>query len=420
MIKTIIRNGSVATLAQLIGRIVNYAFPIVIVAKFDSTSDIDTFFLFYAASTYVSGTLANSATNASIPLIQKGIELPNTRAWLGAGVVLSIAAIISTTFFLQSRSYGIIVPMAVGFIIASGIGFYTGKYVALCFAGAQYLAPGLSWAFRAVVIIPLIVIESSNLIGVSVCLCLLLADFARLLFVRYKSAAAPYPAASIKHYNYQSHYVSTIGASAVLGLNPLIDRAIASTLSSGSVAILEVCERTASILPMIIGMGIIPVIQVEYGKVLSQQSRASSISKMLFTVSAAIICIVSLLVLGLFYSFHDLHVVLGADIEKQNLYAISLYLFNSLPLIVGTICSRLLLSLNQHKTIFVVAISTVVLNTLLSIEFSNLYGIPGIAGATLGSCSLAAVFLIYSLTRYDRINLIHNISKPTTGRRTEQ
>ncbi len=245
VIAQLFRSITVATCAQLAGRLANVAISLLVIAMAGATAQTDEFFFILAVAFYFFGVLANALTQAGVPLIVSGELTMNGIHVTVCGAICAIS-ISAAAFLVNWICMPISLPYQLALGLMAGAGIANGLACGAWLAEKRYIMPGLSWALR---LMPLGVWRWVDPGGTSLAWLAVgigLADSLRcLLLLKWRSpiksrwVRLELPRGGLL----AQAYGTVILAALIGGLNPIIDRIIAGFGGPGSVSILETGER---------------------------------------------------------------------------------------------------------------------------------------------------------------------------------
>lgn len=393
--RSLARTGLVSTLAQLAGRIVNFILPILLLTKFGVSAETDAFFIVLAAAFYVSGSLANSATDALIPYIVAHKAITKTKLWLLVSNLIGFLTILICLFFLPETSLRLLLSIVIGGLLIAISGFYSSRLVAFCYANNDYVNPGISWLYRVFALLPLLSIQNVN---ESVAYCMLAlgaGDLMRLyhlnLIVKKLGSQEVKNLSPPPSFRY---YLSTMLGPVTLGINPIVDRFIASTLGTGQVSMLEMSERLWGLFTMVLTVGLLQVLHVEFSKSITTQPPNFNHSKLLGGIFFSVLFLALLVIIFLEF-FKPL---LKSNIQQLDLPTVldyvNILILSTPAMITGMVCARILIALKNPFDVMIIAIFAMLFNIILSMGLAIYFELTGVILATLIVYSITALLLM--------------------------
>ena len=177
-----------------------------------------------------------------------------------------------------------------------------------------------------------------------------------------------------------------MGAAISDGLNPVVDRGMASSLGTSSVSKLYYALRLCAIPESLTG-GTLPVLLSHWAKISSSDNG----KKMQQSVWRGVVVVIFLMVPFLigFYIFRSNIVALlyghgRLSVEAQSHIAslLGIYLIGTLPRIISRLLIRAHLARQNHLTVVTATLIRLVLNPVLNWIFMQYWGLEGIAWST--------------------------------------
>ncbi len=397
-VKRLIAGTAAATAANVVGRTVNVAFPLVILAQYAPDQHTDGFFLTLALSFFFSGSLANALTDATVPVVVQTHGVPTLRFRAAWAALCAAAFLVAWSLALALAPAGR-PTLALGGALMVTAGVLSAFPSATLYAHHRYLAPGLLWLARlpAFLALPLLPDGSEQLGWFAVCVGL--ADVLRLEVLRRMARRLPPSSAESKAtpmLGFGKHYLSIVLSSALAGLNPIVDRWIASLSGPGDISVLDLAERFFGIVGSLATVGFATVALVH----LSTPSRGRPGTTWWQTVRITILWGVAWTTVGLVFGVVALPPLCSQWLALSPPQQAALeatytnYTYGILPLLLGILAVRQLYSEGQARRVPPIAVVSLLLNALLSYGLFRLLGVSGIALATtLVYCVTAALLL---------------------------
>lgn len=398
-LKKLAGDVGIATAGNLIGRAANVLIPLAVVGACGVNRQTDSFFLILAVAFFFYGTLANAISDVSVPLLISGrlafsrihIFLSGIFATL---VILPIAGLCH--LFLTQFSWHYVFALAA----LSGAGIANGLASGRRLAEERFAIPGITWSLRLLPLVFFIAADPPASALAWLAIGIGLADWLRLVILA-GYAGSPSPDVSVSGFNsiFSAFpaYGLVLAASAIMGLNPVIDRLIARISGPGSISILEAAERAYSILATLCTIGISSVLLTHFSKAVNQGSMLRQWKKVVqFVLLLSMLWMCAGIALGWWglavYLDHIASLSINqADMVKQTYWC---YLVG-LPLVVFVLVyTKHLQALQKWWAMLVSAVLGVGLNIPMSLLLRQWMGVPGIALATTLVYSLVLVFLV--------------------------
>ncbi len=391
-----------------LGKAVGFLIPFFIAAWFGITSETDAFFFAYGLILFLSGVFAPVVETVIVPYIAEaransedvgrfvgrvlGISGVSLLVLIGI-TLLVIKPILSiiTLFDLKNLNlvYHLLIETAPLIIFL----VWTSVLAGALNAYKRFAIPAISPAFRAIVNLSIIfifkgifgihAIALGYVVGEVVRLIILLTAIKQLnLFKLYLSFdLRPELREFLKDTSYQ-----TIGMVAI-GLNPIVDKTMASWLGGGSVSVLHYADRLYMIPIAFMTSGLMVTLLSHwssryYGS--GQHRLKEDVKKAIKVVGFITLPIMLFLLL-----FHRPIVRLAfgrGAFDQTKLLEVGwvwvFYLLGLVPTIIGLIFVRAHLVLKNTRILMKIAFFTVVMNALWNYVFMHYLGIKGIALST--------------------------------------
>lgn len=405
MIKRLIIQSVLSTLSQVIGRLVNVLIPFLVIASVGATSTTDFFFLALTASFYFYGTVANALSdNLSSRLI-----VDNKALSPRAGILYALVSGLLVAGFLVSKEWSaeddghLIITASLA--LAAAFGILAVLYTSKLTADQDYYSPGLTWAWRLAIVVIIFGFcqpEKNQIAIFAVCLCA--GDFLRITtlwllarktnegrvskFLKPKEIVALWP-----------YIVGTL----LLGLNPVVDRLIASMSHPGAITLLETADRAFWPVVSILTIGFQAVILVSIANLYKAKQLSLQYWNRLILISFLVGLTGSVIVLAirlLLESAAGEALLSKLSATQIDTVGDCLLVFALLAPVItfGTTCSRLLIVANKNMTILLLCLLSLVSNVVFSYALFIAFGLPGIVAGTVASY-LATNVLCYLRTR---------------------
>lgn len=383
-----LKHASLVSLFYVLGRSANVLLPVFVIYHYGASDTTDFFFLGLSISFYFYGTLFNSVVETNIPLLIRQNILISTRH----SIYLSILAVVVITLFLAN--YRSLVSVSefwrylVSFCGISVCGLLSVRNTVVLFSNKKFFLPNILWSLRFFPILFVIWQGDNDAIAlVEMTLLLLIMDFVRLLVIK----ADPSSQLSMQPIDSSSGKMGTAVllmflAVVVTGLNPVVDRWIASFSGPGAVSVLDISERLFWTLHASIAAGFISVSLVD----MSYKSRQSGAGRywkkmtlLAFLIGIggfALLSILSFLFIG--YLGSATLPKLDAENHWRIIHCVLFYGMGIPLLMVGGVCGRFALIHERYYSILILAIVSFTLNVFLSLLLYRFLAVPGIALAT--------------------------------------
>ena len=406
--RPLVRDTVKTTIWSTIGKAVGFLIPFFIAAWFGASEDTDAFFFAYGLILFLSGIFAPVVESVIVPYIAQarannedvGKFIGNILGISGAGLfvltvllILVIKPILSviTRFDEQTLElvHRLLIETAPLIIFLTWTSILAGTLNAY----KKFTFPAISPAFRAIVNLTIIftfknsygvhAIAFGYVTGEIIRLAGLLIATKRLgLFKMQLSFQLNHKLMEfIKTASYQS-----IGMAAV-GLNPFVDKTMATWLGKGSVSILHYADRLYMIPVTFMTTGLMVTILSHW----SDNYTKHGIERLKLDVkrSVVIVAIMAISTSIILISLHKpiISLVYGRKaLDNQTLSLIgsvwTYYLIGLTPRIVSIIYARGLLILKRTSFFLKIAIVSLIFNTILNFILMQFYDVNGIAIST--------------------------------------
>ncbi len=186
-----------------------------------------------------------------------------------------------------------------------------------------------------------------------------------------------------------------MGAAIADGLNPVVDRGMASTLGASSVSKLDYALRLCAIPERLTG-GALPVLLSHWAKIFSSESQAENGSttngtQLQRSVWHGVIVLLILMVPFLtgFYLLREniVSVLYGqgklSEVAQFHIASLlGIYLLGMLPRLISRLLIRAHLARQAHRTVFTATLIRLILNPVLNWLFMRYWGLEGVAWST--------------------------------------
>ena len=397
----------ISTMAQAMGRAVNIAIALCVLSTHGATSSTDDFLLAFAVAFFFFGTLASAIADATVPLASHGKADPMHPVWIkAAGLVGVVSAAVAWLSSTQDATTALLT--SVGAALMAGSGLLAGLYTAFLHARSRYALAGLLWLVRAVPLVLFVTLPSpSDHIG-WLALGLGLSDVVRCMTLRKQAIAAPagHSAGSTLSTDegrpMLSYYFPILSASAINGLNPLVDRWIASYAEAGSVTVLDAAERIYGVLGTLSTIGVMSVLLVTMSRLEHKNALQQSWPRILAGVG---FWAIFWLMVGVALAY-PLPGLLGryaslAPAQADTVVSTYLYYVYGLPaFIIGLAAVRRLITVGGGSSLMPIAVLSVLTNAIASIALFATIGVPGIALGTTVTYSLVTIAVLLATKVY--------------------
>ena len=189
---------------------------------------------------------------------------------------------------------------------------------------------------------------------------------------------------------FQRQCLLMMGAAIADGLNPVVDRGMASRLGASSVSKLDYALRLCAIPETLTGVTL-PVLLSHWAKISSANSASENGTQLQRSVSQGVIALLILMVPFLigFYLFRGdiVSLLYGhgelSEMGQSHIAALlGIYLLGMLPRLISRLLIRAHLARQAHRTVFTATLIRLILNPFLNWVFMRSWGLEGIAWST--------------------------------------
>ncbi len=413
---SILKNVLIVAPLSLIGRAGTLLIYIVLANWFGDTAEMDFIYYYWAIAVFLIESLsAASAYSVLVPLLAEARAKGETEA---QRCVQSISAVyirimpglccllvgiswtVSQLFFpnvglAPSTTIGIVC----GFLIFAIVSSVRWMLKAVLDTYQAFQLPVILQGIRAVFVIGAIYLFMPALAWFSIPFALILGEIFQVLILLPRCCAVlNLRVRDLKINRQETQYTKSflrqclpmIGAAISDGLNPVVDRGMASTLGTSSVSKLDYSLRLCAIPETLTGVTL-PILLSHWAKISASESHAEDTQQLQRSVWQGVIALLVLMApfLVLFYLFRsDIVAVLyghGQLSEAgQNHIAslLGIYLIGMLPRLISRLLIRAHLARQAHRTVFTATLIRLILNPFLNWFFMKYWGLEGIAWST--------------------------------------
>lgn len=424
----LVRDSVITTMWSTLSKGVGLLIPFFIAAWFGVTPETDVFFFAYAVIIYLTAVLSVSIEGNIVPFIAsiKSQYHEDPALFINRLFSLSVAISVCMTALLIAISrplFGLItrfppdsLTLLFRFFIEASplvtLVVVSSILTGVLNANFRFWVPAVSPAVRAGICILTMFCLKKTLGVHSVVLGYLLGEIARLLFsiyilakekllsLRFDFRADPAFTSFFKVMFFQ--IVSVIA----IGLNPLVDKAMASWLKTGSVSILQYADRLYFIPVTFISSGLMVVVfsrwSDKFYKSMDINTLKGEIGKVAITLGAITVFLtvafasLSQIVVRLAYARGDFPMASLGEVRSAFLgYLIGLVFYS-----LGQLAVTAHLVLKNTKTLMKAAFISNVFNVIFNLVFMRFWGVTGIALST-SVAALATFLYLFAALRAD-------------------
>lgn len=437
---SILKNVLIIAPLSLIGRAGTLLIYVVLANWFGDTAEMDFIYYYWAIAVFLIELLsAASAYSVLVPLLAEARAEGETEA---QRCVQSISALYITIMpglccLLVGTSYAVsqlffpnaglalstIIGIICGFLIFAIVSAVRWMLKAVLDTYQVFQLPVIVQGIRAVCVIGAIYLFKPTLAWFSIPFALILGEVFQVLILLPRCCAVlNLRARDLKISWQETPYTKSflrqclpmMGAAIADGLNPVVDRGMASTLGASSVSKLDYALRLCAIPETLTGVTL-PILLSHWAKISaseahSENAQQGSPKRPAYGVrrsvwqSVTVLLVLMVPFLVLFYLFRlDIVTVLyghGKLLEAgQNHIAslLGIYLIGMLPRLISRLLIRAHLARQAHRTVFTATLIRLILNPFLNWLFMQYWGLEGIAWSTalLSYPSLAYIAIAF-------------------------
>jgi len=419
--KSLVWDTLTTTFLSTIGKGIGFLIPLFIAFWFGITSETDAFFFAYGLILFLSGIFAPVVESVIVPYIAEaraknediGRFVGGISGVSGVGllvltvaVLLVIKPILSVITRFDSQALNLVYWLLIEAAPLVILLVWTSILAGTLNAYQKFAFPAISPAFRAIVNLSIIFIFKDRLgvhaiawgyvVGEVVRLAILVGVIKRLNLFKLGISLQLDP--KFKEFLKTASYL-TIGMTAV-GLNPIVDKTMASWLGKGSVSVLHYADRLYAIPVLFITSGLMVTLLSHW----SERYYESSNPRLKEDIKKAIrgIMPIALVITVVLILFHQpiVKLVFGRGAFAQERlpevgWVWVCYLFGFVPYILGMVFVRVHLTLKNTKVLMRYGFYSVFLNILLNYILMMYLKVAGIALAT----TLISLFYLFYLGR---------------------
>jgi putative peptidoglycan lipid II flippase len=404
--RPLVRDTIKTTVWSTVGKAVGFFIPFFIAAWFGVSENTDAFFFAYGLVLFLSGIFAPVVESVIVPYIAEarsknedvGKFVGNILGLSGAGLfvltaflILVIKPVLSIVTRFDEQTLQLIYQILIETSPLVILLVWTSVLAGTLNAYKKFTFPAISPAFRAVANL-IVIFTFKNAYGVhAIAFGYVAGELIRLavLMIAAKRLEMFKLRWSWKLNTKLKEFIETasyqILGMAAIGLNPIVDKTMASWLDKGSVSVLYYADRLYMIPVSLMSAGLLPVIcshwsEEYYGKKDMYQliNRIKKAVKQVF--AASLILFLLLLVL----SQPLVHFVFSrGKFDTKYLflmwYIFVLFLLGLVPYVVGSMFTRGYLVLKKTKFLLKISVFNVCIHAVLNYVCMKFFGISGIA-----------------------------------------
>lgn len=408
---------------------VGFLIPFFIAAWFGVSAETDAFFFAYGLILFLSSMFAPVVESVIVPYISEaraknddvGKFVGNILGVFSVGlsvlmgvVLLCIKPVMAITTNFDPHALNLIYRLLVESTPLVILLFWSSVLAGTLNTYGKFTFPAISPAFRAIVNLSIIYLFK-DVLGVHaivigyvggeiirlITLLLIIIKlklFHLLISIQFHSRLWKF----LKTASYQA-----IGMVAV-GLNPLIDQAMASWLGEGNVSVLSYADRLYMIPISVLVAGLFPVVLSHWSKGYYQNEDREWLSQQV-KKAVKLVFIVAAAVLVFFIIFSRPLVALAFargrfDLNVLDTLWISFvfYVIGLIPYVTGSMFTRAHLVLKNTSLLMKLAMLNCVLNMIFNYLLMQVFGVAGIALATSVTTFMISILLFLSFSQFKK------------------
>jgi len=391
-----VRQTIISTLSQVVGRSVNVAIPFVVVFLYGAGENVDYLFLALSVSFYFYGSLGNVINDTlSARQLSSGDRLSRFYA-IQLSVISLIATILILYVFNMEELYRYWV-VAVFAGILSALGLLASLWVPQLVVRRDFHTAGFSWLWRLFAIMVFLPIYDPEFSSVGIfILCIVVGDSFRLIHLAFVTNLSGH-----KHGGYLGlpqvlSFLPYVAGTLLQGLNPVVDRLLASMGADGSITILEMADRSFWSIAAVTTIGLQSVLLVDMGR----RHKSGALNAQYFTsllkagFGLGVVASLGLLLLGLvfiYWGVGDLFNKLSVEQVQLIFECVILYSLAMPIYVAATICSRIFIVYEKYSLLLHLSLMSVVSNIAVSYPLYLILGLKGVVWGTVVSMTLTGI-----------------------------
>ena len=418
---SLLKNVLIITPLSLIGRAGTLLIYVVLANWFGDPSEMDFIYYYWGISIFLIELLsAASAYSVLVPMLAEARARGETEAQrcvqsifsryiiLMPGLCCILVAIswaISQLFFPNSGLTPVTtIGIVCGFLCFATIAAVRWMLKAILDTYQAFHLPVIVQGLRAVLVIGIIYLSKSYLTWFSIPLALIVGElFQVIVLFRRCCAVLNLPARRLQ-FNWRSTTYTTqflrqcllmMGAAISDGLNPVVDRGMASTLGASSVSKLDYALRLCAIPETLTGVTL-PVLLSHWAKMSSTDPQSENDSaandvrlrRSVWQSVIALLILMAPFLIGFYLFRTDIvallygHGELSKTGQSHIASLLGIYLLGMLPRLISRLLIRAHLARQAHGTVVTATLIRLVLNPFLNWIFMQYWGLEGIAWST--------------------------------------
>ena len=426
---SLLKNVLIITPLSLIGRIGTFLIYVVLANWFGDPAEMDFIYYYWGIAVFLIDLLsAASAYSVLVPMLAEARAKGETEAQrcvqsIFSRYIVFMPGLCCVLVFLSWAISQFFFPSA-GLSLSTTLGIVSGFLCFAIIAAARWMLkaildtyqafhlPIIAQGLRAILVIGVIYLGKPYLMWFSIPLALIVGElFQVIVLFRRCCAVLNLPVHHLKPYWQATRYTTQfrrqcllmMGAAISDGLNPVVDRGMASALGASSVSKLDYALRLCAIPETLTGVTL-PVLLSHWARISSDDSPSGKHLKtgresefpptrtqLKRSVWRSVVVLLILMVpfLMCLYLFRSDVVTLlyghGELSEAGQSHIASLlgiYLLGMLPRLISRLLIRAHLARQAHRTVVMATLIRLILNPFLNWFFMQYWGLEGIAWST--------------------------------------
>ena len=413
---SVLKNVLIVAPLSLIGRAGTFLIYVVLANWFGDTAEMDFIYYYWGIAVFLIELLsAASAYSVLVPLLAEARAKDETEAQRCVQSIFSLYITIMPGLccLLVGISYAVsqlFFPNA-GLTLSTTIGIVCGFLIFAIVAAIRWMLkavldtyqafqlPVIVQGIRAVLVIGVIYLFRSSLAWFSIPLALILGELFQVLILFPRCCTV----LNLRRHDLKIDRQETVytksflqqclmmmGAAISDGLNPVVDRGMASTLGVSSVSKLDYALRLCAIPETLTGVTL-PILLSHWAKISSSESHSENAQQLQRSVWQGVIALLVLMVpfLVVFYLFRSdiVAMLFGhgklSEIGQEHIASLlGIYLLGMLPRLISRLLIRAHLARQAHRTVLTATLIRLILNPILNWFFMQRWGLEGIAWST--------------------------------------
>jgi len=413
----------VTTLLSALGRFFGLAIPFFIAVWYGVSATTDAFFFAYGFILFCTTAITPIVESVIVPFVAEAREQGrDVGGFVGQVLFASTLLILGLLFLLVfavrsllsriTNFEGQTLDLTVRLVFETAplvlLMVWSGVLAGTLNTYKKFAYPAISPAVRALVNLSAIYAFKTTLgvhaialgyvLGESVRCCTLLGVVTRLRLCRIRMSLKLDPGfwefLRIGFYQF-------LGMLAV-GLNPVIDKAMASWLQPGSVSLLHYADRLYMIPVVFLTQGLVVTVLSHWSSGYYQKGYRYLWKQVLKSIAVMLVLVTAILIILLPAHKLIVHFVLGfGNLADAHISAVQqmffYYLLGLFPTVCGYILARAYLVLKRTRTLLLLAVANVTCHVILNFTLIRVLGLGGIALSTTITALVISIALIIPL-----------------------